>query len=368
MKKSLRGAQYEHVCHLSRLSDCSIRGKGYAALATALKSNPSHLEELDLRGNDPRHAELKLLTDLLQDPACKLKSLRVLGSDTADEALVYLTSVLGGNPLLLTELDLRGKIPGDSGVKQFCALLEDSQYRVEKLRLGNCSITGEGCAALISALTSNPSHLKELHLNDNVIGDSGLKQISTLLRNPDCKLQRLGLKSCSITEAGGTALASALSSNPSSHLIELDLDNNKLGDSGVKQISTLLRNPCCKLQTLGLSDCGVTGEGYAALATALKSNPSHLEELDLRGNDPGHSEVKLLTDLVEDPTYKLQRLRLLSSGAADVALVYLTAVLGGNPLLLTELDLRGKISGDSGVKQLCALLEDPHCRFKKVNL
>ena len=46
-----------------------------------------------------------------------------------------------------------------------------------------------------------------------------------------------------------------------------------------------------------LSDCGITGEGYAALTSALKSNPSYLVELDLRGNDPGDSGVELLTDL-----------------------------------------------------------------------
>ncbi len=58
-------------------------------------------------------------------------------------------------------------------------------------RLVSCSITEEGCAALASALTSNPSHLIELYLDNNELGDSGVKQISTLLRNPDCKLQEL---------------------------------------------------------------------------------------------------------------------------------------------------------------------------------
>uniref|UniRef100_A0A8C1UU36 Uncharacterized protein n=1 Tax=Cyprinus carpio TaxID=7962 RepID=A0A8C1UU36_CYPCA len=38
-----------------------------------------------------------------------------------------------------------------------------------------------------------------------------------------------------------------------------------------------------------LSDCSITEEGYKALASALRSNPSHLIELDLRGNDPGQS-------------------------------------------------------------------------------
>ncbi|KAL2077494.1 hypothetical protein ACEWY4_026998 [Coilia grayii] len=174
---------------------------------------------------------------------------KLLKSDAAEKACAYLTSVLGRNPLVLTELDLSEKIPGDLGVKQFCALLEDSHCTLKKLKLRSCSITEEGCAALTSALTLNPSYLIELHLNDNELGDSGVKQISALLRNPDCKLQKLGLRSCSITEEGCAALTSALTSNPS-HLIEMHLNDNKLGDSGVKQISALLRNPDCKLQTL----------------------------------------------------------------------------------------------------------------------
>uniref|UniRef100_A0A671N9K5 Uncharacterized protein n=1 Tax=Sinocyclocheilus anshuiensis TaxID=1608454 RepID=A0A671N9K5_9TELE len=40
---------------------------------------------------------------------------------------------------------------------------------------------------------------------------------------------------------------------------------------------------------LRLSNCGISEEGYKALASALRSNPSHLIELDLTGNDPGQS-------------------------------------------------------------------------------
>ncbi len=54
--------------------------------------------------------------------------------------------------------------------------------------------------------------------------------------------------------------------------------------------------------------CGVTDEGCAALASALRSNPSHLRELDLFGNKLGKSEVKLLTDLKDDPHYKLEKI------------------------------------------------------------
>ena len=58
-------------------------------------------------------------------------------------------------------------------------------------RLNKNSITEEGCAAL-SAIGLNPSHLIELDLSENELGNSGVKQICSLLNNQNCKLQRLG--------------------------------------------------------------------------------------------------------------------------------------------------------------------------------
>ncbi|XP_048050898.1 protein NLRC3-like isoform X2 [Megalobrama amblycephala] len=55
-----------------------------------------------------------------------------------------------------------------------------------------------------------------------------------------------------------------------------------------------------------LMDCGVTDEGCDALASALRSNPSHLRYLDLSENYLGDSGVKLLSDLKDDPHYKLE--------------------------------------------------------------
>ncbi len=57
-----------------------------------------------------------------------------------------------------------------------------------------------------------------------------------------------------------------------------------------------------------LNDCGVRDEGCAALASALRSNPSHLRELNLSGNKLGDSTVRLLSDMKDDPHYGLKTL------------------------------------------------------------
>uniref|UniRef100_A0A8C7VC42 NACHT domain-containing protein n=1 Tax=Oncorhynchus mykiss TaxID=8022 RepID=A0A8C7VC42_ONCMY len=230
--------------------------------------------------------------------------------------------------------------------------------------LSGCRVTEEGCASLVSALESNPSHLRELDLSNNDLKDSGVKLLSAGLGNPHCKLKTLRLSRCLVTEEGCASLVSALRSNPS-HLRELDLSYNDLKDSGGKLLSAGLGNPHCKLETLrsisprgdkiitrtvsknprttpgdlvndlqragtkvtkptisntlrrqGLKSC-ITEEGCASLVSALESNPSHLRELDLSNNDLKDSGVKLLSDGLGNPHCKLETLRSLLRQACD---------------------------------------------------
>ncbi|KAL1248148.1 hypothetical protein QQF64_023524, partial [Cirrhinus molitorella] len=55
----------------------------------------------------------------------------------------------------------------------------------EILRLSGCMVTEEGCAYLSSALSSNPSHLRQLDLSYNHPGDSGVRLLSEKLKNLD---------------------------------------------------------------------------------------------------------------------------------------------------------------------------------------
>nr|XP_046196814.1 NLR family CARD domain-containing protein 3 [Oncorhynchus gorbuscha] len=121
--------------------------------------------------------------------------------------------------------------------------------------LSGCGVTEEGCASLVSALESNPSHLRELDLRNNDLKDSGVKLLSAGLGNPHCKLETLRLSGCGVTEEGCASLVSALESNPS-HLRELDLRYNHPGDSGVRLLSAGLEDPHCRLEKLNVEHGG----------------------------------------------------------------------------------------------------------------
>ncbi|XDV23335.1 hypothetical protein PO909_027944 [Leuciscus waleckii] len=356
------------VCELKilKLSDCSITEEGYKALASALRSNPSHLIELDLRGNDPGQSGVKELDDLLQDQNCQLKTLRFLRSPAAEEACQYVTGIVGKNPLLLRELNLSEHKLGDTRVNQISALLQDKHFKLNTLILCGCSITEKQCLSMTSALCSNLSHLRELDLSGNELKNKGVTHLSDILTDVRCKLERLRLRSCKMTDEGCSAVTSALKSNPS-HLRELNLSENKLGDSGFKNLSDLLMNPECKLEKLQLCKCSIKEKQCGFLTSALKSNPSHVRELDLSGNELKHARVKHFYDLLKNSHFKLERLRLRNCGIEVDDCSDLTSALKSNSSHLRELDLSGNTLGDKGVKNLYPLLSN-ECKLEKLSL
>ncbi|XP_058617858.1 NACHT, LRR and PYD domains-containing protein 12-like isoform X2 [Onychostoma macrolepis] len=350
-------------CHLEilRLSDCSITEEGYKALSSALRSNPSYLIELDLTGNDPGQSGVKQLSDLLQDPNCQLKTLRLGYCEMTDEGCSAVTSALKSNPSHLRELELRGNKPGDSGVKNLSDLLMNTQCKLEKLDLRVCSITEKQCLILTSALKSNPSHLRELDLSWNQIKNTGVNHLCDVLKDSRCKLERLRLSYCYLTDEGCSAVTSAMKSNPS-HLRELNPSRNKLGESGVKNLSDLLMNPQCKLEKLDLFACSITEKQCLILTSALKSNPSHLRELNLNWNQIKNTGVNHLCDVLKDSRCKLEKLSLHDCGITDVS--SLTQSLTNTKALqfLKELDLRHNMIGDSK-QQLIDVLRDSNCEL-----
>ncbi|KAK2909487.1 hypothetical protein Q8A67_005324 [Cirrhinus molitorella] len=152
---------------------------------------------------------------------------------------------------VLDELDLKKYDTSDEGRRR----LIPAVINCRKALLAGCNLMAQSCEIISSALRSSDSVLRELNLSNSDLQDSGVKLLCCGLKNPNCQLEILRLSGCMVTEEGCGYLSSALSSNPS-HLRELDLSYNHPGQSGVQLIKHKLEDPHYKLQILNLDHGG----------------------------------------------------------------------------------------------------------------
>uniref|UniRef100_A0A3P9KEG2 NACHT domain-containing protein n=1 Tax=Oryzias latipes TaxID=8090 RepID=A0A3P9KEG2_ORYLA len=217
----IRSAVYIFVS-LHRLPEqCGLSETHCEIVASALKSNPSHLIELDLKNNSLEDSSMKVLCSGLESPNCRLQTLRLIDCSLSEISCESLGSALKKTPSKLTELDLSwNQNLQDSGVLHLCGFLESPDCRLQTLRSDsmfqlcsdqcddkvvltlNCSHEADvlllhadhlhtSCAALISALKFNPSHLIELDLSNNDLQSSDVQQLQDLVESPNSKLQTL---------------------------------------------------------------------------------------------------------------------------------------------------------------------------------
>ncbi|XP_049636904.1 ribonuclease inhibitor-like [Suncus etruscus] len=261
----------------------------------------------------------------------------------------------------LTELSLRNNELGDAGTRLVLQGLQGPTCKIRKLNLQNCSLTEAGCKELPRSLCSM-SNLLELHLNYNSLGDTGLQLLCKGLLDSQCQLERLQLEDCSLSAESCEALDPVIRGKP--NFKELTVSNNPIGEAGARMLCQSLTESSCQLETLKMDNCGLTSANCKDLSRLVASKAS-LSELDLGCNKLGNEGIAELCRGLLNPNSQLKTLWLwecdiTSSGLRDIGRVLETKKS------LKELSLVANKLGDEGARLLCEHLLAPNCQLQSL--
>ena len=240
-------------------------------------------------------------------------------NNICEEGAASIAKVLQ-NSSIMNSLDLLGNPIGAGGLQSLAEALITNTSLVE-LNLYQCSleITDENGPIVTEMLQRNTT-LRNLDLTDTWILDTSIVYIANGLEK-NTALKSLNMNG--ISAVGGKALASAIATNASLPLVELELDGHDMIREDNKQAFIDMLQQNTSIKTLSLS---YTNISVPFLAEALQSNYT-LKELEL-------CNCELMLDMVKDVS------RMLTVNRS-----------------LTTLDISNNPIGDDGVTHLAKALK-----------
>ncbi|XP_059819166.1 NACHT, LRR and PYD domains-containing protein 3-like [Hypanus sabinus] len=262
-----------------------------------------------------------------------------------------------------TSLKMNGSNLGDTGVKILAQVIRSQEGKLQNLELERNNLTHKCCEALAFILSNN-SMLRNVNLCDNHLGDKGICLLSTVLKQPQCRIQKLNLSNNNLSDGSWEELVPVLLINQT--LQELNVSNNRVGEAGLKILSAALKDSRCKLQKLGLTSNSLSQKNYKELASAIRINHM-LTHLDLSSNVIQDAGINVLSVALMDPSCSIQSLRITNTKLTSTCCEKLATVLVTNQTL-RELDLGMNKLGDSGAHALSTALKNPHCKLENLGL
>ena len=356
------------ICETTALKNViKLGGYGYFpssdwAAVTFVSKQMKKLAILDLYGGD--------VQELLQKRCIKHLTLHGGSIEHVFSALIKSNCTLDHKHTQLTSLKLVNFSMTDTGLSNICAFFENGHARhLETLDLVYNDIGPFEISTLCEVLNNERcSELTELCLDCNAIGDEGANVLCNTLINVLCKLSKLEVVECSLTNCCIPSLCKTLQ-DERCQLTVLSLGWNDINDDGVGMMfKGALSNEHCKLTELDLTGCALTDRCIPSLCTALQDECCKLTVLSLRSNHiTDRGACMLFEDALSSEHCKLTKLDLKKCSLTDRCIPSLCTALQDEHCKLTDLSLYGNIIDDEGASMLLEdALSKEHCKLKKL--